>query len=312
MPPRFSPFTSAEKTSIFVGLTLAVLMVIWSVFRAFRERTLLKRCGWFGAAVLMLLFIIEAVAAVHESSFFADNPQRLLVLPTTGMAIVACLFVIFGFGTKRNVRTASESILKEETAESRQFLVRGAFIYAIVLVAFLPGILLSLYGQLFGPQGFWIFGVAGFLLAMAVFFLARHSLGVRFLRSSPSGLSGRYGRLQGLKAPLRQALGFAAFFATIGLVTLAVTARFGGVPGIPVFAPREHYYLSNHSVTTEVSRLRYCLAGVGFEVGWHAGASCAVLLALHALFFGCVPKNFGTSRASSTDAGEITRTSEGH
>jgi hypothetical protein len=165
----------------------------------------------------------------------------------------------------------------------------------------LPGMLLSLYGQMFGPQGFSIFGVAGFLLAMAVFFLARHPLGVRFLRSYPNGISGEFSRLQSLKTPLLRAMKLAAFCAAIGLVLLAVTARLDGVPGTPVFAPSQHYRLSNHGVNTEVSRLRYCLAGIGFDVGWHAGASSALLLALHALLFGHIPKNFARR---GTDGGQ--------
>jgi hypothetical protein len=305
MPPRFPPFTSAERTPIFIGLTLGALLAIWCVVRAFRERTGLKRWGWLGAGIFLLLFMMEGVAVVRESPLFTENPQRILILPITGMASIACLFVIFfKISAERNVRTAPQQQLKEETAESRLFLLRGAVIYAIVLAVLLPGMLLSLYGQLWGPPRFFPIGVAGFLLAMAVFFLGRERLGIRFLRIYPNGLSGRYLWLQDLKVPLRRTMIFAAFCATIGLVILAATARIDGVPGIPVFFAREHYYLSNHSMMTEVSRLRYCLAGVGFNVGWYAGASCALLLALHALFFGYVPKRFGKYRADSADFGE--------
>jgi hypothetical protein len=38
-----------------------------------------------------------------------------------------------------------------------------------------------------------------------------------------------------------------------------------------------------------VSRVRYCLAGAGFHVGWYGGASYALLLAIHTLVFARVP-----------------------
>ena len=65
--------------------------------------------------------------------------------------------------------------------------VRSAFLYLCALFILVPLVLFSLYGQLFGPTGAAIFGIVGFLSAMAVFFLVRQPLGQRFLRACPHG-----------------------------------------------------------------------------------------------------------------------------
>ena len=167
--------------------------------------------------------------------------------------------------------------------------VRSALLYLGGLFILVPLVLFSLYGQLFGPTGAAIFGIIGFLAAMAVFFMVRQPLGQRFLRACPRGLSERYPGLAKLDVPLQRAMYLAALAATIGLVTLFASARLDGVPGTPVFAHRDHYIFINHSTHTEVSRLRYCLAGAGFHMAWHFGALYAILLAIHALIFARIP-----------------------
>jgi hypothetical protein len=168
--------------------------------------------------------------------------------------------------------------------------VRSAVLYLGGLFILVPLVLFSLYGQLFGPTGAAIFGVAGFLAAMAVFLLARQPLGQRFLRACPRGLSERFPGLARLDVPLQRAMYWVALAATIGLVTLFASARLDGVPGTPVFAHRDHYIFNNHSTHTEVSRLRYCLAGAGFHVAWHFGTLYGILLAIHALIFARIPE----------------------
>ncbi len=180
-------------------------------------------------------------------------------------------------------------LVNGRTTQPDGSVIRAAIAYLAILVAFLPLILLSMYGQLFGPLWTFFFGVGGFVCAMALFGLSRTALGSRFSRACPKGLSERFSGLRRLDIPLRRAMTGVGLVATIGLITLAATARFDGVPGTPVFAQREHYVLVDHSVPTEVSRLRYCLAGAGFHVGWHCGALFASLLAIYALIFARVP-----------------------
>jgi len=171
------------------------------------------------------------------------------------------------------------------TTQTDVTVVRIAVSYSVMLAALLPLVFLSLYGQLFGPQWTGLFGLMGFVSAMAVFGLSRSSLGKRFIHTCPNGLSDRFIRLRRLEIVLRSAMRGVGLVAAIGLVTLAATARFDGVSGTPVFAHREHYILVDHSIYTEVSRFRYCLAGAGFHVAWHFGALYAMLLAIYALLF---------------------------
>lgn len=168
--------------------------------------------------------------------------------------------------------------------------VRFALMYLCWLFLLLPLTLFSLYGQLFGPTWSAFFGMAGFLSAMAVFFLSGQALGQRFIRICPHGLSERFPGLRKLDTPLQRVMLLVAWVATIGLITLFASARLDGVPGTPVFAHREHYIFANHSTHTEVSRLRYCLAGTGFHAAWHFGALYAILLAIHALIFARIPE----------------------
>lgn len=63
----------------------------------------------------------------------------------------------------------------------------------------------------------------------------------------------------------------AAVFTSVAVLMLS--ARTAGVCktfGLPVFAVREHYFLTNHGALTEVSRLRFLLVGASFVTGWHS------------------------------------------
>jgi hypothetical protein len=176
------------------------------------------------------------------------------------------------------------------TAQTDVPVIRVAMAYVVTLIVFLLLAPLSLYGQLFGPPWTCFIGVLGFASAMPLFGLSRTQYSASFIRACPSGLSDRFTSLKKLEIPLQRAMRVIGLFAFIGLVTLAATARLDGVPGTPVFAHREHYILVDHSVYTEVSRLRYCFAGAGFHVAWHCGEMYAILLAIYALVFARLPK----------------------
>lgn len=202
-----------------------------------------------------------------------------------------CVFVLLPaiiLGPRRQ-RELVSAPPQPDSSGSKASAVRLAVAHLALLVVLLLLMPFGLYGQLFGPTWTFFIGVVGFVSAMAVFGLSRTSLGARFLRACPHGLSDRFAALQRFEIPLRRAMAMAGIIATIGLVTLATSARLDGVPGTPVFAQRAHYVLVNHSVSTEVSRLRYCFAGAGFHVAWYGGAFYALLLAIHALIFARVP-----------------------
>jgi hypothetical protein len=240
-------------------------------------------------AVFLLLFATELLGVAREWTFFADHPKRILWLPVTAFAMGVFVFVpaaILEQGRKRGLASAPPPSQSYEGSASD---VRLALCYLSMLVVLLLLMPFGLYGQLFGPTWTFLIGVVGFLSALAVLWLARSSAGIRFLRACPRGLAERFPRLQKSEIPLRRAMKIAGLIFTIGLVTLAATARLDGVPGTPVFARRAHYVLASHSVSTEVSRVRYCLAGAGFHVGWYGGASYALLLAIHTLVFARVP-----------------------
>jgi hypothetical protein len=72
-------------------------------------------------------------------------------------------------------------------------------------------------------------------------------------------------------------LGFIVF---LSIVTLFASSRSGGVcvtDDQPIFAKRDHYFLTNHGTKTEVSRSRFLAVGVSFEVGWHTMILLAAL-----------------------------------
>lgn len=280
---------------------VAVLLAGWNLLKAFHPRLYRgeRRYAPIGLAVLLLVCAVECVAVVYAMPFVRRHP---LWLPTLAVAGLTVSFLA-GFYDDRRKKLSSPPKVTEQvhSAESDLVLIRKAVLCAKVLGVSLGGIVFSLYGQLFGPQWAWIFGVAGFLLAMSVFmFGERHRLGVRFREICPQGLSGAFARLTTLKSGLLRGIKAAALCFFIAMVTFIGAVRFvDGVPeGAPVFAPRQRYLLNDHSHFTEVSRLRYCVAGAAFHTAWHAGAFCATLLALHVLIYGEMPKNLRARRAA--------------
>ncbi len=74
----------------------------------------------------------------------------------------------------------------------------------------------------------------------------------------------------------------AALFASVA--ALLLSARTTGVCktfSLPVFAVREHYFLTNHGALTEVSRLRFLFVGASSVTAWH---SLILLAGLWCLF----------------------------
>jgi hypothetical protein len=74
-------------------------------------------------------------------------------------------------------------------------------------------------------------------------------------------------------------IGAAVFISAAVLLVSARTTGVSQTSGLPIFAVREHYFLTNHGQTTEVSRSRFLFVGASFVTGWHAlillaGLSC--------------------------------------
>jgi len=297
-----SPFTEFQRMLIQGTAGVAVLLAGWNLLKAFhpRWRRGERRYAPIGLAVLLMVCAAECVAVVYAMPFIRRHP---LWLPTFAIAGLTVSFLA-GFYDDRRKKLSSPAKVREQvhSAESDLAIIRKAVLYAKVLGVSLGGIVFSLYGQLFGPQWAWIFGVAGFLLAMSVFIFGEgHRLGVRFREICPQGLSGAFARLATLKSGLRRGIKTAALCFFMAMVTFIVAVHFvDGVPhGGPVFAPRQRYFLNDHSNLTKVSRLRYCVAGATFHIAWHAGVVGATLLALHGLIFGEIPKNLGPRRAAA-------------
>jgi hypothetical protein len=164
--------------------------------------------------------------------------------------------------------------------------LRRAANYARALTASLVATALSLYGALYGPQWLWIFGVAAFLLAVAILPLSHHHLGIRFVQACPDGLSGPFPRLRALRLPIAFSLRIVALSTVVSLVTMLTAGSKGVGDGRPVFAPREHYVLTNHSKRTEVSRHRYWVADSAGHAAWHTGVAFGSLMSLYAVIFG--------------------------
>jgi hypothetical protein len=305
-----SPFTEFQRMLILGAAGVAVLLAGWNLLKAFHPRWHggERRYASIGLAVLLMVCAAECVAVVYAMSFIRRHP---LWLPTLAVAGLTVSFLA-GFYDDRRKKSSSPPKVTEQvhSAESDLALIRKAVLCAKVLGVSLGGIVFSLYGQLFGPQWAGIFGVAGFLLAMSVFiFGERHRLGVRFREICPQGLSGAFARLLTLKIGLQRGIKVAALCFIIAMATFVSAVRFvDGVPqGGPVFAPRQRYFLNDHSNLTKVSRLRYCVAGTTFHIAWHAAVVGATLLALHALIFGEIPKNVHGRRAKVPEANAVER-----
>lgn len=292
-----SPFTPNQRTLILAGTGVAVLVAIYHLFKAFhpRWRSNPFRFTTVALAVLFLICAAEGWAITCAMSFVEHH---LLWLPSgamIGLGLVAIASRYDEWALKRGAPPQPKTNFEFMSRWSDETFVSAAKIYACVLAVACIGSLLNLYLCLFGPNcpWTWLFSISCFLMGIGVLILSKQPPGVRFLEVCPSGLAGRDPKLNRLKSPLRGLIVIAGICWTVALIVMIASARLDGVPSTdaPAFAERDHYILTNHGKTIEVSRLRYVSVAAGGLAAWHFGAMFGALLAMQGLLFCVGPQN---------------------
>jgi hypothetical protein len=90
--------------------------------------------------------------------------------------------------------------------------------------------------------------------------------------------------LRRLRVPLESLAVLFVIATAVGMVS-GWWARQEGVARHPVLQERERYQLNNHGKLTDVSRLRYVLAGVGWATAWHFLIAFGLTAQLYFLLF---------------------------
>ena len=285
------PFTPTERALILAAAIAAILWAVWSVWRLVYLRSR-RSAGEMYVRIGMILFLavlgVQLIGVAEEWDFYTGNLRHILLLP--GEVLAVCLFVLMPCAIIEERRKRAQATGQIVSAMSEEWVMRVARMYFWWLVGLLLLMPFGLYGQLFGPTWTIFIGPVGFVSAMALFMLSGAPIGKRFLGICPRGLSERFPALARSEILLRRLMKVVGIVATIALVTLMVAARWDGVAGMPVFAQRAHYALVSHSVSVEVSRLRYCIVGTAFHAAWYLGASFVILLSMNALMFAKIPK----------------------
>jgi hypothetical protein len=147
--------------------------------------------------------------------------------------------------------------------------VKARIVRLLVLGLVIPLTVYSLLSALFISWGHMIVGAVAFVIVVLCLFL-----------------SGREARQAGFReARWKRWLFVSCSFSLLGaLILLVLSARTTGVcdtNGLPIFAARDHFLLTNHGFKTEVSRLRFLLVGTSSVVSWH---SLILLAGLWCLF----------------------------
>jgi hypothetical protein len=235
-----------------------------------------------------------ALIAFYAIDFVKQHPLRFLGVPAFGGVF---FFICATIDRSREQALPQASRTSWPTIQwqpSPATIVRLATWCAGLLACSLFTIPLSLYGELFGPQRGIFLAIVAFLLSMLVFFQARQPLGIRFLKECPAGLSSRFPELAKWRKRIERALMPLGLLVFLSMAAMFISGRGAGVPAdaLPVLAAREHYVLTNHGKRTEVSAVRFWLAGGGGLVAWHCGALFAALMAVYGLSYGEFPPQF--------------------
>jgi 4-hydroxybenzoate polyprenyltransferase len=289
-----SPFSELQQLFILGANAVFVLVALGNLLRSFHtglRRGLPIRFTSAGLAILAVVVAVESAVIVYAPYLVPQHPTWFPVPPI--LALVT-FYLCARIDDVRERSQAEAEVKKKQGGQSRLTegsVVRLATWCARLLAISVATTLFSLYGELFGPDWTMILAVMGLLLTMAVFMVSRHPLGLRFLQFCPQGLSGHCPILAKFKHQIQRALAVVGACAFLSVALLFISAHAAGVPadGLPVFAPRKHYVLTNHGRRTEVSPVRFFAAAAGSQVGWHAGLLFATLLALHALLYGELP-----------------------
>jgi hypothetical protein len=300
-----TPFSPTQQTLILCAIATFVLMACINLIRNYHprfRRSPIFRLTPLGMLVLALAAGGCALIAFYAIDFVKLHPLRFLSVPAFGTIVFFICAQIDAYRERALPQPSGTSTPSKQWQLSPRALVWLATWYAGVLACSLVTVPLSLYGELFGPQGAVFLAVIAFVLSIAVFFLAQHPWGIGFLKECPTGLAGRFPELQCWRKHIERLLLPIFLIAFLSVTAMFASSRAAGVPsdGLPALASRDHYNLTNHGRRTEVSALRFWVASAGGLVGWHAGALLVSLLALYGLFYGELPPQFKRDFKKST------------
>jgi hypothetical protein len=289
-----SPFSPTQQTLILCAIAGFVLFACVNLVRNYHprfRRSPIFRCTPLGLLVLALALAALGLIAFYATDLAAQHPLRFLSVPALGLIIFVICAKIDWYREQALAPSFGASKLSIQWQPSPNAIVRLANWYAVVLACSLVTVPFSLYGELFDPQRGIVLAIIAFVLSISVFVLSRHPLGIRFLKECPTGLSARFPELIKWRRCIERAFMPIALLAFLSIAAMFTSSRAAGVPAdnLPVFAAREHHVLTNHGKRTEVSAIRFYLAGAGGLVAWHSGALFASLLALYGLLYGELP-----------------------
>jgi hypothetical protein len=289
------PFTPEQQKLIEAVAGLVIALACWQGLKVFHPWSRDgKNFSYTSAGVAIFLFLTAADFSL-VAWYFEFVPRHPMVLPTLPM--IGCFAVLVGdrLDNWRKKKTEAESPQRElpivESLAGERMLVRAAVWYARVLGISLAMTVFSFYGSLFGPQPSALLNIGAVMLVLVVFMLARQPLGVRFLKLLPEGLSGRFSQLKKLQIPMQHALVVGVFSASCAIVILFATTLGKGGPdsNTPVFAAREQYWFTQRSAKTEVSAVRYWVAGTATATAFNGAIFTSTVLAIYGLVFGRFP-----------------------
>jgi hypothetical protein len=289
-----SPYTPTQQRLLLCAIAGFVLIACVNMVRNYHSRfrrSPIFRCTPLGLLVLALALAALGLIAFYATDFVKQHPLRLLCVPTFGLIIFVICAKIDWYREQALAPSTGTSRLSIQWQPSPNAIVRLAHWYAIALACSLVTVPFSLYGELFAPPRGIFLAIIAFLLSMSIFVLSRHPLGMLFLKECPTGLSARFPELIKWRKRIERAFMPIALLAFLSLAAMFTSL---GVPAdnLPVFAAREHHVLTNHGKRTEVSAIRFYLAGAGGLVAWHSGTLFASLLALYGLLYGELPPHF--------------------
>jgi len=302
-----TPFSLAQQRLILSAAALFLLVACWNLLKHYHPRFRRGRDFRYtplGLLVLALVLAAESLTVVYALYLVPRHPLWFATAAVFGLLVFFVCALVDEGHEKARAGALGTTKQPKEWQLSPNTTVRLAFWYAAGLVCSLVTVPFSLYGELFGPPRGALLAIIGLLLSISIFFLARHPLGMRFLKECPTGLSARFPELVDWRKRIEFGAMLIGLLAFLSIAAMFLSMRGGGGPAdnLPVFAPREHYVLSNHGKRTEVSATRFWLAGAGGVVAWHAGTMCASLLALYALFYGEFPPQLKRDFARSGNA----------
>jgi hypothetical protein len=143
-----------------------------------------------------------------------------------------------------------------------------------VLLLYVSGFIVNIFVAHWG----WNLSIAAFFITWIAVFLKPGLLKEANDTKTSPDLRASLRNFNRVALPILGLLGIAALIAVFSQPGVCVTDK------LPLLAHREHYVLVSHSVYTEVSPLRYFIAGFAFLIGWNVVPLAITLTALEKTF----------------------------